>query len=398
MQIASHNTNIGDGANIDGFQRTFLEDARNSGIEVFFHDVEILDFLPHIGKKDFNSQEFIDFANQMDLIVIGGGGFFSAFPRFKNTGCHVDFTINTLDKIKAPIVYYALGFGVYYQQKYHNTDRLKVLLEYSQKNKNRILISLRNDGSYARMRDHLGNDSMREVSVIPDGGFYVRTENSYHPEITKDKINFGIQLAGDKASFRFKEKPSLYKKVINKVGGQKFEIISHENQYRILSDMAFVINELRKDYNLNVVIIPHIISDLKISQEFLSLLPLDFNRYDCSVSSVLRGRPGSRHQFDLYKNLQIVAGMRFHANVCSYALGTPVLGLVSHDQLDGLYNDLSDDSYVFLSSDNFKQEINSKLNELLQENPDERARKVEKNLERLRKTTSDFHQRIFKLL
>lgn len=397
MQIASHKTNIGDGANITGFQKIFTEDAATAGFDVSFHDEEIMEYKPHLGEKDFNSDTFINLANSMDLVVIGGGGFFSAFERFKNTGCHVDFTLETLKKIKTPVVYYALGFAVYYGQAYYNTEKLDLLLRYAQEHNDKILVSLRNDGSFNRLKELSRVDLNGLVSVIPDGGFYVPVIDTPHPELEENRLNFGIQLAGDKAPMRFRDKVSFPFRVVRKLLGGRYTIENVNHQTQALKAIARVAEWLVNEHNGNLVLIPHIHSDLAITDRFTHLLPRDLVRFNTQIAGVYRGHEGGRKQFDLYKKLAFSIGMRFHSNVCPFGLETPSIGLVSHDQLDGLYGELGSDDFVYLNDPDLETKLKEKVAYILQNESSIRSVRHDKNKE-LRDTSHRFHSRMLALL
>ena len=393
LQIACHKTNIGDGANITGFQKIFSEDAKDFGINVEYYNEEIMDYKLHYGSKDFNSNDFVDFANQFDLIIIGGGGFFSAFKRFSNSACHADFSFNTLDRIKTPIVYYAQGFSVYYGQKYYNTDRLGMLFSYVEKNNARLKVSFRNDGSKLRAKQFIDDNIIENIPEIPDGGFFVPVEEHHHPEIVQGKLNIGLQLAGDKSNFRFNENLTLGKRVLSKLLRKNWGMELISKQLRILEVISNVIEKLVRKEDANLIILPHIYSDLMITQRFTQLLPSDLRRFNTHVSAVLKGHCGARRQFDLYRKLDMVLGMRFHSNVCAYAVGTPSIGLVSHEQLDSMYQSLDSNSYVYLSSPKLKNELQEKIDFLLNNQTEEKAKR-EKTTQALRLKSKNFHHNI----
>lgn len=395
MQIASHRTNIGDGANITGFQKIFKEDAHDYDVD--FINEEIMEYKPHLGDKDFNSKKFIQHANDMDMVVIGGGGFFSAFERFKNTGCHVDFTLETLDQIKTPIVYYALGFAVYYGQQYHNIERLGALLDYANNNAGNVLISLRNDGSHQRLDKILNSSRIKNVSVIPDGGFYVPTIDTEHQELEKGKLNFGLQLAGDKAAMRFQEGSNLPARIARKILGSNWQIETIKEQNRVLKTLADISEWIINEHNGNLILLPHIHSDLAITDRFTHILPRDLVRFNTKIAGVYRGHDGGQKQFDLYKKLDFTMGMRFHSNVCPFGLETPSIGLVSHDQLDGLYEELGCQDYIRIQDQNFGEALKEKISYILKNNENIKLMRREKNKE-LRNTSKEFHQKMIDLL
>lgn len=352
-----------------------------------------MEYIPHLGEKDFNSTSFIEWANKFDLIIIGGGGFFSAFERFKNTGCHADFTLQTLTQIKTPIVYYAQGFSVYYGQKYHNTDKLESLFQYAKDNPKRVKISFRNDGSKERAAQFITSDVIDSIPIVPDGGFYVPEKNYEHEELSENQINIGIQLAGDKSIFRFQENNKIYMRAIKKFLSLFFNVEVSRNQNKILRNLADEIGRSVKAKSANLILLPHIHSDLAITEKFTHHLSKDLVRFSTNIAGVYRGHSGALRQFDLYRKLDLVIGMRFHANVCAFGVETPSIGLVSHDQLDALYQNLESDDYIYLSDPAFPKKLSRKIDELLT-NPSRVLNARKQTLERLRATTKAFHNDI----
>lgn len=379
-----------------GFQSIFCADMQEKGIEAEFINEEIMEYKPHLGSKDFNSQDFINFANDFDLIIIGGGGFFSAFPAYGNSGCHVDFTFTTLDQIKTPIVYYALGFSTYYGQKYYHTDRLEALLQYAQKNGDRLLVSVRNDGSYDRLKKFIKSEILQSVEVIADGGFFVPVQNHHHLEIEPHRMNIGIQLAGDKTAFRFREVNSLFVRVLRRILKGHMEVKKIRNELKALQSLAHVAERLVREYNANIILCPHIHKDLEITGRFISLLPDDIARFHLKIAGIYRGNEDALKQFDLYRKMNLVLAMRFHSNVCSFALGTPSVGLVTHDQLDEIYKGLKSDSFVYLSDRNLEEKLWDKIQKILKDPEQEKSQRLSK-VQDLRKVNKNFHAKIFDL-
>ena len=69
-------------------------------------------------------------------------------------------------------------------------------------------------------------------------------------------------------------------------------------------------------------------------------MPDKIRRENVAVAPYLVGEKGSDYIFNIYKQCDLVLGMRFHANVCSFASKTNVIGLVNYRQIEMLYNEL----------------------------------------------------------
>ena len=83
LHLASFDGNIGDNANHSGF-RPWLERIAARPLE--WHDLEIRSFY---WKERRFDQDFAAYANEFDLIVIGGGNYFELWVEGSATGTSI---------------------------------------------------------------------------------------------------------------------------------------------------------------------------------------------------------------------------------------------------------------------------------------------------------------------
>jgi len=336
LHLACYSTNIGDCANIDGIRRTLQRNLPDC--EITFTDEDMIGYSEFMGKKRYDCREFVALANSHDAMIIGGGGLFSGLSHHDKTGCYVGLDIETLERIQVPVIYYALGFASYYGQKYKAKSAFGSYLEYLTKRPN-TLISVRNDGSLKRLGQIFGHTAVQNITTVPDGGFHMATLNVEHKELSDEKPLVTVQLAGDKQRYRFREEPSISYRLMARVGLAD-KMAGGKRRRIFLSQLSSALVHLVNEQNIRIVFVPHIPADLEIISEVLSTLPRDISRLRSTVAPVVSADSAYRKAFDLYRHVDMVVGMRFHGNVCPIGMGVPTLGLGTHPQLPGLYDEL----------------------------------------------------------
>ena len=96
-----------------------------------------------------------------------------------------------------------------------------------------------------------------------------------------------------------------------------------------------------EDLNIHYIFFPHIYRDLEIIANVISRLGDRLRRTRVTVAPYLNGDEGSRHIFGLYRQCQLILGMRFHSNVCAIGMGIPAIGLCNYPQIEYLYEELN---------------------------------------------------------
>jgi polysaccharide pyruvyl transferase WcaK-like protein len=345
LHVASFTGNIGDNANHKGASR--LRD--------WFLDYEF-----EITKKEirefywkewlFNSDEFIEEANKYELVMIGGGNYFELWVNNSATGTSIDISIETLKKIKTPILFYSLGCDIGQGFSSENLNKFKRFLDYTSSN-NRYYISVRNDGALSNIISFFGQEYEKKISEIPDGGFFTLVEDHEHFEIETDKINIIINVAGDMQNIRFSK--------------DNDNISYHDfitDFARILSDLEFTSNK-----KCNYIFVPHIFRDLNTIYDLMNQMEDKFRRTCVKVAPYLIGKKGHDYIFSLYKQADLILGMRFHSNVCAYALKKNVIGLSNYVQINNLYKDINSNEFVEVNKQGFQDKLTNMIIKHLKE-------------------------------
>lgn len=321
MHIASFNGNIGDNANHNGFRRK-LGDSFNCDIK--YDEIEIREFYQSWNIRDFNSEEFIKLCNSYVLIVIGGGNFFELKWDYSYTGSTINISNDTLNKIKTPILFHAVGCDIAKGTSESNINKFENFLNIVT-NSSKYLVSVRNDGSYDIIHKLYGDKYHKKIIRVPDGAFFLKTKTFKFPEVNKNLKSVGINIVSDMKDIRFGKK-------IN--DGIRYD--------DFINGLARVVNNfLEKNREYQIIFFPHIYSDLIAIGELLEKIDDRFRRTRIVVAPCLTGRGSEEYIFGLYKECEFILAMRFHSNVCSIAQGIPTIGLSSYKKIHNLYSEMN---------------------------------------------------------
>src|SRR5699024_2094453 len=86
------------------------------------------------------------------------------------------------------------------------------------------------------------------------------------------------------------------------------------------SSLARALNaflEENKEYDL--VFFPHIYSDLEAISKVINNIDDKLRRFRVTVAPYLSGKGADKFIFGLYRQCEVILGMRFHSNVCAIA-------------------------------------------------------------------------------
>ena len=107
LQVASFNGNIGDCANHAGFRREWERQIGSAE----FENLEMRYFYQSWNQCKFD-ESFAQLANQYDLLIFGGGGFFELKWDYSSTGTTIDLPERILEKIRTPILFNCIGTSI----------------------------------------------------------------------------------------------------------------------------------------------------------------------------------------------------------------------------------------------------------------------------------------------
>ena len=261
-----------------------------------------------------------------DLLVIGGGGLIFYRPQDNSkSGWQWNIDIDLIDMIKVPFVVYGIGYN---QFEYDSSNFIPVTDSHLQKTvKLSTLFSVRDTGTKRELISR-GCDE-NKIEVIPDSGMFLPSEKIKVPGLRHDKLKVGINWASDRENQAFPEPwaqnmehfiknlAELCRHLINERNAQIF-YIGHMGR----SFDKRIIDSLREQLDGNLIVIEEVLS---------SLFPPD-----CNKAKKLVG---------VYRQMDIVLGMRGHANIVSFGQHVPFIPFGSHRKNRYLLEDIGESRY-----------------------------------------------------
>jgi len=167
--------------------------------------------------------------------------------------------------------------------------------------------------------------------------------------------------------------------------------------------IANVCNRINAKHNIHFIVAPHIHSDLAITQAFVFASrkippPRNFYGSTVEVSGVFRGTRNAPGYFDLYRQADLVMGMRGHSMIVSVGVGTPCVGIVSHPKVEGFLKDCFLEKWSTNVADaDLEISLFEKISMLLDDDSEWRALR-EIAVEKMAQRRKQFHAEIKRLL
>jgi polysaccharide pyruvyl transferase WcaK-like protein len=341
LHLASFAGNIGDNANHMGFHPWF-ENQCDRPVE--WTRLEMREF--YWKQREWDA-DLVDTINSYDAMVIGGGNYFELWVDHSPTGTSVAIPPELFEKVTTPIFFNALGVDPGQGVSEVAQKRFRQFLDIALAS-NKHIVSVRNDGAKNNLKTHIGAEYAEQIHRLPDHGFFVPPPKTPDHELTLSAPMIAINLACDMADLRFGE-----------FGGMK----------AFCSEISTLCEMLSKEYEeCTFTLVPHIYSDLEIITNLIGQMPDDFRRTRICVAPLGSGDEAAMTTLAHYKTADLVFGMRFHSNVCSFAMNRPVLGLSSYPQIKNLYDEIDQaDQLIDIKRPGFSEPAFTKAESLLNE-------------------------------
>ena len=276
---------------------------------------EIRDYIQW-GLRRFDD-DFVEAVNQADVLLVGGVSLFQLWRTDSLSGTYFDLPPEAFSRIRCPIVLYGVGCDATRGIRPETVGRIRHWLDRALET-DRVMISLRNDGSRALLSQTVGSAYTDRMDTIPDGALFAE------PTIVDGLPGWGeapyvvIQLAGDMPDIRYGSHPETFAAA---VAAEIERLLEEHPDYRCL-------------------LIPNVHSDLKLAAQCVEVLGDRLRRTRVAVGPCETGPESWNAIYGLHRKAKAVLAMRFHANVVSVGQGIPVTGLSSHHKVMGFYREM----------------------------------------------------------
>lgn len=319
LHAATHDHNIGDGALVAGIHATLAEDLRT---ELAVTPIDVLGCKLRRERDMLPAARWATLADEVQLVIVGGGGMIEGGLGNYLSGINFNFHLDLLERSRVPWVFYALGHNQFRRTTFFHPRQLARLIAIAEHRG--FPFSVRNDGSKARLEQLLG--PLPWVRVVPDPGMFVPTREHALPELSPSRPNVVVQLSGDRPRARF---GGLGKRTLRQLAGKD-----------PIANLARALTTIVERHGAHLVLCPHLMTDLALIAELTGRLSPRTVRESCTLSPVMKGARTAPDFFELYRRADLVIGMRGHSAICAVGLGTPFIGLGTHDKIGGFLDEV----------------------------------------------------------
>lgn len=310
----------------------------------------VRDVFQNKSKVRFNIQEIsktvtkknIDEINKSKLLLIGGGGLFLPDTNKNNiSGWQWAVSEDLLKSVTVPVALYAVGYNYFRNQVPDDffIKNLKLIIEKSD------FIGIRNFGSIDKINELTENKFLEKIKYQPCPTTIIR---KLYPDL-KQKIkskSIAINIAFDRPLLRF---------------GNEYE--------HILNSIAKSLKTYSKK-GYNIYNVTHITADKRFE--------LSLNRFNVQYKTIELQYLLPKEVFNFYNSMELVIGMRGHAQMIPFGLNTKIITLGSHDKMYWFIKDINAlDWYVELKNNkNIETELNRKVFDVLEAKSNETVEKL----------------------
>lgn len=257
--------------------------------------------------KNKVTQETIDEINRHDALLIGGGGLLLSDTNPNNlSGWQWACPIELLEKIKVPIIVFAIGYNRFRGQSEFApifTESIRRLVEKSS------FFGIRNHGSIEELKSYLPEELQAKVTFQPCPTTLL---NRFYPDITtvveETEPTIAINIAFDRHHLRF-----------------------GESEDAILWEIAEMLLSLQKK-GWKPKLFNHSPEDRDAHFWFRTkgLFIDEVNLFGVPPQSVI----------EEYSKVSLSLGMRGHAQMIPFGLERPIISLISHNKLRFFLDDI----------------------------------------------------------
>ena len=276
--------------------------------------------------------DLVNKINNSKGLIIGGGGLFlrDTNPN-KVSGWQWPCSIEMLNKIKVPIVLYAVGYNRFRGQEEFEpffTENIAALAEKA------VYVGLRNHGSIEAIKNYLPEKLHSKLRFQPCmTTFIAQLYNEGFDFDTKENF-IAFNAAFDRSHLRF-----------------------GENIGNILSDTARVLKEISEIIPLKFY------SHMQTDEAMLPFL----QSYNVPYELVKLNHKHPRNIIEAYSKPKLVIGMRGHAQMIPFGCKTPIVSIISHNKVQWFLDDIGKPEWgVDVLSKTYRQDLTTIVLESLE--------------------------------
>ncbi len=310
------------------------------------------------------NEKLIRDINESDALLVGGGGLFLPDTN-KNSisGWQWAISKSQIDQIDSKVLLYAIGYNYFPGQSPNElfVDSLNCII------KKADFVGIRNKGSINAIKDLLTDKSLSDkISYQPCPTTVIR-KNFSNIKAKKKTKNIAVNIAFDRYERRFGD--GIYDK---------------------LYSIAIALKTI-ENYSYNIYNVCHLTVDEKAE--------IVFDRVGLKYTTVRLQHMLPNEIFDFYSKMEVVFGMRGHAQMIPFGVNTKIITLGTHRKMKWFLEDI-DMMELFIDvseSENVYNDIIEKF-EYIMNNDEQVSNQLISEQEKLYAVTKDNLEKISNII
>lgn len=271
------------------------------------------DWLPVHAHQLFDEAR-LELVNAQRSLIVGGGGLFlpDTAPN-ANSGWQWNVPADLLRRITVPVNVYAVGYNLFPGQSFHGDLFKRNLITLAEQAR---MIGLRNNGSIAAVRSQLPDRLATKLRFVPCPTTILEHIRPGLAPAVPGSGTVLLNAAFDRAERRFGDSYDTFLAAMRQFVaavrglGAELRFAAH------LPADERLVRDLRDDFGLQLPVEPF---------------------YDMTLDE----------GYARYRSASVVVGMRGHATMIPFGLGTPVLSIVSHPKMRYFLDDIGRPEWAF---------------------------------------------------
>lgn len=313
------------------------DNVDNGGDTLLFPAVRWL-WQKHLAPTDFTlsplrgkvTQETIDEINKHDALIIGGGGLFLSDTNSNNlSGWQWACSTELLEKIKVPIILFAVGYNQFRGQSEFNSVFTKNLCKLIEKS---AFVGLRNYGSIEAIKEYLPESLHHKLTFQPcPTTLLSRFYRGIPPTIKNEEKIVSVNIAFDRHHLRF--------------GHREDEILWN------IADSLLLLQE----QGWKPVLFNHSRSD---NDAYLW-----FKARGLNINETALFYKSPQTVVEEYSKVSLALGMRGHAQMIPFGVNCPIISLISHNKLKYFLDDIGHPEWgIEFTNKDIESDLTARIN------------------------------------
>lgn len=295
--------------------------------------------------EEFSSSRVKKLNNEVDALIVGGGGFLIRDQQGGNTaksGWLWNISTDTLAELRSKIVLFAIGYNRFRGQADFDPSFKKHISKTVEKS---VFVGLRNTGSIEQLSNYLDSDELvakLKLQYCPTTACWqlyedmAKLASDFDSKQDRPRV-LAFNFAYDRPSMRF-----------------------GDNEDRILKSLATAIKKI-ENAGWEIVLTAHKVIDRAI-ETYLDGAKVNYQTHDLTEAT-------HTQIMQHYAQCDLAIGMRGHGQMIPFGLRRPIISLISHNKMSYFLDDIGHPEWgLELGAEDFEEQLWALFSDIAENN------------------------------